>query len=114
MKAFISIKKGILFLVSLVLLTGVFACQSNHLPKKHIVDIKDMKFQPSKLIVQKGDTVIWINKDIVAHNVTEKNNTWASPLMPPEGTWKSVIEKSDSYYCSIHINMVGELVVASQ
>ncbi len=114
MKAFISIKNGISLLVSVILLTGVFACQSNHPPKRYVVEIKDMKFQPSELIVQKGDTVIWINKDIVAHNVTEKNNTWASPLMPPESIWKRVIQKSDSYYCSIHINMVGALMVASQ
>ncbi len=114
MKTFISLRNGIFLLVSLVLLTGVFACQSNHPPKKYIVEIKDMKFQPAKLIVQKGDTVIWINKDIVAHNVTEKNKTWASPLLLPESTWEKVIEKSDSYYCSIHINMVGELIVKSQ
>jgi plastocyanin len=114
MKAFISIRSGIFFLISVVLLTGVFACQLNHPPKRLIVEIKDMKFQPSKLIVQKGDTVIWINKDIVAHNVTEKNNAWASPLLPPDSTWKRVVEKSGSYYCSIHINMVGELIVESR
>lgn len=70
-----------------------------------------MEFRPAELIVQKGDTVMWINKDIVVHTVTERNKSWASPLLSPETTWKRVIEKNDSYYCSIHINMKGELIV---
>lgn len=34
------------------------------------VIIKGMAFSPSELRVHKGDTVVWINEDIVAHNVT--------------------------------------------
>jgi len=80
-------------------------------PKTHIVEIKDMRFQPETLTVHKGDTVIWLNKDIVTHDVTETNNTWASPKLAKGESWKKAITKSDAYYCSIHIIMKAKLVV---
>jgi plastocyanin len=70
-----------------------------------------MKFQPAELSVHQGDTVFWINRDIVAHDVTEKDKTWASPLLNAGDSWEKVVTKSDAYYCSIHITMKGELKV---
>ncbi len=111
MKTFIYIKNGIFF--SLLLM--VMACmQSNtpaYTPKKHVVEIKDMKFQPAELTVHKGDTVMWVNKDIVTHDVTENNKTWASPPLNTGDSWEKVITQSDAYYCSIHITMKGNLTV---
>ena len=111
MKASNSIKNGIFFLLPLMLL----ACgQSNtpaYKPQKHVVEIKDMKFQPEKLSVHKGDTVEWVNKDIVAHDVTENEKTWASPTLNMGDSWEKVITKSDAYFCSIHVIMKGELIV---
>lgn len=85
--------------------------QKDYISKRYIVEIKDMQFQPNTLKVHQGDTVTWINKDIVAHNVTQKDSAWASPTLTSEATWQKVIEKNDPYYCSIHINMKGQLVV---
>lgn len=104
-------KVRILFLLSLSILTYSLAGQPGHKPKSHIVEIKDMKFQPAELTVNKGDTVIWINKDIVPHDVTEINKAWASPPLKTGNSWKKVITKSDSYYCSIHVVMKGKLIV---
>ncbi len=111
MKAFNSIKNGISLLLPVLLL--VYGCnsQSSYMPQNHVVEIKDMKFQPAELKVHKGDTVTWINKDIVAHDVTEDNKAWASPPLSTNATWKKVITKSDSYYCSIHVIMKGALLV---
>ena len=78
----------------------------------HTVEIKQMKFQPSELVVQKGDTVVWINNDIVAHDVTEETNkAWTSSLMPVGQSWSLVVTQSAHYYCSIHVVMKGKLVV---
>lgn len=83
------------------------------IPKAHTVEIKQMKFQPEFLNVQKGDTVVWINKDIGAHDVTEEpNKAWTSSAMPSGKSWSLVVTKSaDYYYCSIHVVMKGKLVV---
>ena len=111
MKAFNSIKNGILFLLPVALLEYGCNSQASYTPQNHVVEIKDMKFQPAELKVHKGDTVTWINKDIVVHNATEDNKAWASPPLKTDDTWKRVITKSDSYYCSIHITMKGKLIV---
>lgn len=111
MKALNFIKNGIFLLLPLLLL--LYGCNSlvGYTPKTHVVEIKDMKFQPAELRVHQGDTVVWINKDIVAHDVTEDNKAWASPALKTDATWKKKITKSDSYYCSIHIVMKGRLIV---
>ena len=71
-----------------------------------------MQFQPAELIVQKGDTVVWINRDIVAHDVTEEpNKGWTSSVMPTGKSWSLVVTQSADYYCSIHVVMKGKLIV---
>jgi plastocyanin len=82
------------------------------IPKVHTVEIKQMKFQPAELIVQKGDTVVWINNDIVAHDVTEEpDKAWTSSVMPVGESWSLVVTQSADYYCSIHVVMKGKLVI---
>ena len=82
------------------------------IPRAHTVEIKQMKFQPAELIVQKGDTVVWINNDIVAHDVTEEpGKAWTSSVMPVGESWRLVVTQSADYYCSIHVVMKGKLIV---
>lgn len=111
MKAFLSIKIGIFFIVAATALVACNNSQKSHNPQSDVVEIENMQFRPDTISVHKGDTVTWINNDIVAHNVTQREATWASPTLPSGATWQKVINKSDSYYCSIHINMKGEIVV---
>jgi plastocyanin len=111
MKAFHSIQYGIFFLSLVWLLSGGCSNHTSYTPQNHVVEIKDMKFQPSELTVHKGDTVTWINRDMVAHDVTQQNKAWASPPLSPDTKWKKVITQSDSYYCSIHMVMKGILKV---
>ena len=84
----------------------------NEVHRLHTVEIKQMKFQPAELIVQKGDTVLWINNDLVPHDVTEESKkAWTSSLMPAGASWSMVVNESANYYCSIHVVMKGKLVV---
>lgn len=85
--------------------------KKDYKPQTRIVEIIGMKFQPEILEVHKGDTVVWINKDIVAHDVTADDKTWASPTLANGASWEKVITKSDSYYCSIHLTMKGKVEV---
>ncbi|MEO8711589.1 MAG: plastocyanin/azurin family copper-binding protein [Parafilimonas sp.] len=80
--------------------------------KAYTVEIKDMKFQPAELTVQKGDTVVWINRDIVAHDVTQQpDKTWTSSPLTMGQSWSLVATQNADYYCSIHVIMKGKLVV---
>lgn len=81
-------------------------------PKVHTVEIKDMKFVPEEITVNVGDTVLWINKDIVAHDVTEEStNAWTSSVIPSDSSWKKAITEDVDYYCSIHVIMKGKIKV---
>ena len=78
-------------------------------PATVAVAIEGMKFAPATVTVKPGDTVVWTNKDIVAHTVTEKAGTFDSKIIPPGGTFKYVARKKGSfaYLCSLHQPMTG-------
>jgi plastocyanin len=76
------------------------------------VIIEGMQFKPKQLTVYKGDTIIWINNDIVAHNVTEDTaQTWTSDSIDIGKTWTMIPSKSFNYLCSIHPTMKGVVTV---
>lgn len=81
-------------------------------PALYNVEIKEMKFIPDEITVHKGDTILFTNNDFVPHDVTEeKNKEWTSGELKPGDSWKKVVEKSDDYYCSIHVVMKGKIIV---
>ena len=108
-----SLLKNSTYLLCFILLLN--SCTST--PKKTVhklynVEIKEMKFQPAELTLQKGDTVVWTNHDIVTHDVTEeKSKVWTSGPLAPGKSWSLVVAESADYYCSIHVVMKGKLIV---
>lgn len=81
-------------------------------PKVHIVEIRQMKFNPAELKVHRGDKVVWVNHDILVHDITEeKSKAWTSAALPVGSSWGMVFTKSSTYYCSIHVVMKGTVIV---
>lgn len=75
-------------------------------PQRDTVIIKLMAFTPDTLTVNKGDTVVWINQDIVAHDVSHfPDRAWHSDTLNPQNVFVKVIDDSSSYFCSIHPTM---------
>ena len=80
--------------------------------KVHIVEIKQMKFEPAEIRVRKGDKVQWVNKDITNHDVTEESNKeWASSPLTTGQSWTLVVTESANYYCNLHQVMKGKIIV---
>ncbi|MBF8456909.1 cupredoxin domain-containing protein [Kaistella sp. G5-32] len=77
----------------------------------HLVTIENMKFNPASITVKKGEKVTFVNKDIVAHNATEINKLWASPLLQNGQSWTFTPDKTSDYYCSVHLVMKGKIIV---
>jgi len=78
----------------------------------HTVEIKDMKFVPDSLVVKKGDEVVFVNRDLVNHCVTEeKTKAWTSGPLPSGGSYLIVAKKSSNYFCAIHVVMKGKIIV---
>jgi plastocyanin len=79
---------------------------------KYTVEIAQMKFSPSELRVEKGDSIVFANHDIVVHDVTdEKTKKWKSSFLQPGDSWTLVVEESSDYFCSIHVVMKGKIIV---
>lgn len=78
----------------------------------HVVEIKQMKFEPREIKVHKGDRVLWINKDITNHDVTEQlSKAWASSPLASGESWSMVVTESADYYCNLHQVMKGKITV---
>jgi plastocyanin len=79
---------------------------------KHTIVIEQMQFNPAELTIHKGDTVVWINKGIVEHDISEfPNKTWTSGTLKIGASWQKIPTASFNYFCSIHMTMKGSIKV---
>ena len=80
-------------------------------PRTHTVEIRAMEFHPAVLAVAPGDTVVWINRDIVPHTATAKN--WDTMQLSQHQEGHIVVRRSGrvEYVCALHPMMHGTLVV---
>ena len=77
------------------------------------ITMENLVFSPVETSVKAGDTIEWINKDILAHTATARNGDW-DVTIPPKKTVTSVLKKAGAidYYCRFHPNMKAVLNVA--
>jgi len=74
-----------------------------------------MAFHPAALEVQPGDTVVWINRDIVPHTATASGKSgWDTGRLLQGQSGRYVPRKrgEESYACGLHPTMQGRLIVA--
>lgn len=111
-KTYSRLKNSTYLLFFLFLFHSCTSTPEKVIHKQYKVDIKQMQFQPAELTLQKGDTVVWTNHDIVTHDVTEETGKlWTSGPLAPGESWSLVVIESADYYCSIHVVMKGKLIV---
>lgn len=70
-------------------------------------------FTPAEVAAKVGDTIEWVNADILAHTATATNGDW-NVIIAPKKTERMVLQKAGAvdYYCKYHPNMKGRIVVA--
>jgi plastocyanin len=75
--------------------------------------IENIKFNPEHLEIHPGDTVVWQNKDVVPHTVTDEKNQFDSGGIQPGASWKKTFRKKSvfSYKCIYHPNMHASISV---
>jgi len=81
--------------------------------RTHTVTIEGMRFQPERLTVAPGDTVIWVNKDLVPHTATSDDGAFDSKTIPAEKSWTFTPRKKGefAYVCTFHPTMTAVLRV---
>ena len=94
-----------------VLLAGAIAVPAHAATIQVVMD--KMEISPAEISVKAGDTIEWVNKDVVAHTATARNGDF-DVMMPAKKTVTSVVKKTGriDYYCRFHPNMKAVLVVA--
>ena len=81
-------------------------------PETHTVVIEGLKFLPENLAVERGDTVVWINKDPFPHTATAKG-VFDSGGIAPGASWEYTAREAGehAYLCTFHPNMKATLRV---
>lgn len=105
------------------ILTAITSCSNQNnkgtnadkKPTSDTVVINSMQFSPANLNVDIGDTVTWINKDLVSHNVKDTiNNLFYSDTLQTDKFYRWVVTGSANYICTIHPTMKGSIVISNK
>src|SRR3979409_676488 len=77
------------------------------------ISMENLVISPAEASAKVGDTIEWINKDILAHTATARNGDW-NVTIPPNKTATLVLKKAGAvdYFCRFHPNMKATLAVA--
>ncbi len=77
------------------------------------VTIDKLVFTPVEVNAKVGDTIEWVNKDALVHTATATNGDW-NVNIPGNQRGEVVLKKPGAadYYCKLHPNMKGRIVVA--
>jgi plastocyanin len=91
--------------VAVVLFAGIASANTAQ------VLIKDFKFQPDQITIQRGDTITWTHPGPASHTV--KFADTESPILKDGGTYSKTFDQAGtfSYICGIHPNMKGTVIV---
>ena len=83
-------------------------------PKTVSVAIQNFAFSPATLNINRGDTVIWTNKDSAPHTVTsDTGSEMGSSTLSTGGTYSHTFNTAGtfSYHCNIHASMKAKVIV---
>ena len=76
------------------------------------ITMENLVIAPAQATAKVGDTIEWINKDVLAHTATARNGEW-DVMLPPKKNGTLVLKKAGTieYYCRFHPNMKATLTV---
>lgn len=83
-------------------------------PRTHTVAIRGMAFVPATVTVAPGDTIRWVNEDIVPHTASAEGVFESGDLRDAGGAWSWVVADRKGaipYVCRYHPTMKGTVEV---
>lgn len=128
----VSPKFGVLLAMVLgITVPSGFAADAVAAPREHVVrvvsdlDAFRMYFEPNRLVISPGDTVVWVNQEAIDHNVMtypdgfpEGAKAFESPFMAEQGQrWSHTFTQEGiyDYHCLPHLimGMHGTIIVGN-
>lgn len=89
------------------------ACSSSdRAPRVHRVAIQGMRYVPATVSASRGDTVVWVNEDVVPHTATAPGR-FDSGVIQSGSEWRHVVTGRGpiGYGCTMHPTMTATLEV---
>jgi plastocyanin len=84
-------------------------------PRIYDVTMRSVSFAPKELVVAVGDTVQWVNADIVRHNAVRPGLFDTGELRPgSKYTWVPSDTGEVMYRCTIHQRMRAKVTVVAR
>ena len=82
-------------------------------PQTHVIVMDKMKFGSVPANIRRGDTILWVNRDMVRHSATAANRSFEVDL-PPKTQKRMTVRASGEipFMCKYHPGMRGVLKVA--
>jgi plastocyanin len=79
----------------------------------HTITIDASRFEPALLTVTAGDTVVWINNDIIPHTANSQAGGFDSGALALGQSWTYRPKQTGewAYVCAFHPAMKATLVV---
>lgn len=101
------------FFIASTLSFCVVASDSLKKSTSNEISIGNMSFSVSNLTVKKGETIQWINNDLVPHTVTALDKSFDSQTIAPGKTWTFRAKKIGQfpYQCEFHPSMKASVSV---
>ncbi|MCW5693728.1 MAG: cupredoxin family copper-binding protein [Pseudolabrys sp.] len=97
------------------ILTAIALCWSMAAPAQAeviTITIDKLVFQLAEVEAKVGDTIVWDNKDVMAHTATASDKSWDVTIAPGKsGRLTLTRAGSVEYFCRFHPNMKGRIVV---
>src|SRR4026207_2292318 len=101
------------WIVPFALIFSVALAHADSGPKQKKIAIKNLKYDPPKLTVKTGETVLWTNSDDNDHTViSDDEGQFESGNLGRGDTFKHTFEKAGkfAYHCKYHPRMKGVVV----
>ena len=110
-----SMKVMVLVMTIILFSNNLSATETNSSLKatEHQIVINAFQFEPAVLIVKVGDSISWLNKDLVPHTATASDDSWDTGEILTNQSKSITIVKgtTSSYYCFYHPTMKGKLEI---
>jgi plastocyanin len=83
-------------------------------PVTHRVTIDATSFKPAELTIRTGDSIVWMNRDIIPHTATQSGDKgFDSGTLKSGDAWKHTFTTTGKvpYICTFHPTMKGTVTV---
>jgi plastocyanin len=83
-------------------------------PYAHVVDVQNFTYSPAQSELGAGDTILFVNHDVVPHTATVRDRTWDTGEIAAGDTARVAVPAAGEYFCVFHPNMTASVLMSQR